>query len=747
MAQSVSYHYWSDSNKVRIEVIQVDNGASHVNVSANFQVNSFDGAQGYQADADAFNNYAYYGDLTAGQTYISFNGTNGAYTGSGWKSIATKWVGTIPRSAGTFKVSWATLWEDTYETQHALGFETPAITIMAYTPPNAKDTLSNYSAATIGTAVTFTVTNSTSYAHTDTLSYSIGNASGNISSSFSVAANSTKTITWTPPSSLGAQIPTSFTGTVTLTLTTSGQGSDTYTCQLTVPSYTYTMNNMSVAKTNYTTIGGTNYVAGKHTARWTMPTFPSAKYGATLTGTFYAISGGNVLYTKTVSSGGTADYSYGTAGTVTGSLRVEDSRGVTVQKTTGTTWVANPSVSVTFTAKRSGATTTVNLVASGTYSSTLTGLAATLEISKSGTPVQSAVGAGGTASISTTDTLALASSQAYIATMTDTLGNVASKTVTVPTSFQYIQVGGGANGKGVAIGRAASTTGTDSLEIGLPTIIDEPTRVARFREYMQSDVDNNVMASVIDILTPRVSSIHFGADSYGTSDDDLAQVLRAYLIWLAKNFQFDFCQTHGILNHRGMYSIEVCLCRANVDANGVPRLCMGTAYGYGVNAPIYRFGTNEHSFFCYPLGVTGQFMVQKAFLTVDTNNISHSADSIVMAPHVGYADLGLSSTNTMAEGFYALIQWLKTNYASNSNIQKSRCIVHGTFAGRSNGVTERNIMYWVMFYDISQSESNGTAPRYCTGWAMALDSLKIFTFRNVNGNFKVYEHVGTEVTA
>lgn len=742
MAQSVSYHYWSDSNKVRIEVIQVDNGASHVNVSANFQVNGFDGAQGYQATSDAFDNFIYYGDLTAGGTYISFNGTNGAYTGSGWYSIATKWVGTIPRSAGTFKVSWATIWEDTYEGQHALGFETPAISIMAYTPPNAKDTLSNYSAATIGSSVTFTVTNLTSYAHTDTLSYSIGGSSGNISSSFSVPANSTKTVSWTPASSLGAEIPNTFTGTVTLTLTTSGQGANTYTCQLTVPSYTYTMNAVSVSKVNYSTIGGTNYVAQKHTARWQFPSFPTAKYGATLTGEFYAISGSTILYQSSATSGGTADYTHTAAGTVTGTLRVTDSRGVMIQKTAGTTWVANPSVSVTFTAKRSGSSTTVNLVASGTYSSTITGLGATLEISKSGIPVQSASGAGGTASITTTDTLALASSQVYICTMTDTLGNIATKSVTVPTAFAYIQVGGGSTGKGVSIGRVASTTGTDSLEIGLPTIIDKETKINRFEPYLATDLDGNTMLSDYDFFLPRITRAMLGL-----SDNSIGPALEAYLVWATKNFHYPHARVRGIFAVGNEYAIDCLIQTTTVDANGVPQYSAGTAYTYGKANAMYRFGTYNYAFYYHPIDVISQFMVQKAYLTVDTNNISHSTDSIVMAPHVGYADLGLTDTATMAAGFKALIDWLKTNYASNTNIQKSRCIIHGTFAGKSNGSTDRNMMYQVMFYDLSQAESGGTAPRYCSGWAMMLNSLKLFTFRNNNGTFNVHEFVGTEVTA
>lgn len=603
MATSTSYVVWTYSQYVRLEIIQVDNGASHVNVSCNLQVHSsFSGANGAVGTKSSFDGQPFNGTLTAGATTIDFNGTNGTYTGSGWYSVATKWIGTIPRSASTFSINWYTYWRDTDKTLNVAHIPSGNVSIMPYVQPDGPDSLSNYSTATIGSSVTFTVTNTTAYAHTDTLSYSIGNASGNISSSFSVPANSTKTVSWTPAASLGAQIPNTFTGTVTLTLTTSGQGSNTYTCQLTVPSYTYTMNSVSVSKVNYQAIGGTNYIAQKHTARWSFPSFPTAMYGATLTGEFYAISGSTILYQTSASSGGTADYTHTVAGTVTGTLRVTDSRGVMVQKTAGTTWVANPSVSVTFTAKRSGSSTTVNLVASGTYSSTITGLGATLEISANGTPVQSASGAGGTASITTTDTLALANSMLYICTITDTLGNSATKRVTVPAAFFYIQVGGGSGGKGVAIGRAASTSGTDTLEIGLPTTIDGDTRVSMFREYKTVDVDQQALSSIRDVLVPRVTTAIVGATASGT-DAGRSAAFEKYMIWLAKNYKFDMIRCRGLFQNQGMFVIDAYLYSTVVNADGLPQYSMGLAYTYGGNT-LYRFGTSNYNWGCCKASLT-----------------------------------------------------------------------------------------------------------------------------------------------
>lgn len=603
MATSTSYVVWTYSQYVRLEIIQVDNGASHVNVSCNLQVHSsFSGANGAVGTKSSFDGQPFNGTLTAGATTIDFNGTNGTYTGTGWYSVATKWIGTIPRSAGTFSINWYTYWRDTDKTLNVAHIPSGNVTIMPYVQPDGKDSLSNYSTATIGSSVTFTVTNTTAYAHTDTLSYSIGNASGNISSSFSVPANSTKTVSWTPAASLGAQIPNTFTGTVTLTLTTSGQGSNTYTCQLTVPTYTYTMNSVSVSKVNYQAIGGTNYIAQKHTARWSFPSFPTAMYGATLTGEFYAISGSTILYQTSATSGGTADYTHTVAGTVTGTLRVTDSRGVMVQKTAGTTWVANPSVSVTFTAKRSGSSTTVNLVASGTYSSTITGLGATLEISANGTPVQSASGAGGTASITTTDTLALANSMLYICTITDTLGNSATKRVTVTAAFFYIQVGGGSGGKGVAIGRAASTSGTDTLEVGLPTTIDGDTRVSMFREYKTVDVDQQALSSIRDVLVPRVTTAIVGATASGT-DAGRSAAFEKYMIWLAKNYKFDMIRCRGLFQNQGMFVIDAYLYSTVVNADGLPQYSMGLAYTYGGNT-LYRFGTSNYNWGCCKASLT-----------------------------------------------------------------------------------------------------------------------------------------------
>ena len=624
MAQSVQYVTWSQSGHVRLEIIQVDNGASHVNVSCNFQVGpDFGGAGGLEGDWESFNGYGYSGTLTAGGTTISFSGANGDYPTSppyGFKSIATKWIGTIPRSAGTFRIIWNTFWRDTvYQSNQQCQVDSGNIAIMAYVAPNAKDALSNYSTATLGSVVTFTITNSTSYAHTDSLTYSLGSATGTIQSGISVPANSTKNVSWTPPASLGAQISTAFSGTATLTLTTTGQGAETYSCQVKVPTYTYSMSAPTVSKVNYTAIGGTSYVALKHTARFKAATFPAAQYGATLAGEFNISAGGSSLYQAAVASGGTVDYTHGAAATVTGTCRVTDSRGVGVSKSVSTTWVANPSVSCTFTAKRSGSSTTINLIASGTYSSSISGLGATITISKSGTTVQTAAGAGGSASLSTTDTLALASSQQYECSMTDTLGNSVTKRVTVPAAFFYLQVGGGANGHGVSIGRAASTTGTDLLEIGLPTTIDH---------YIQP-------------------------------------------------------------------------------------------------------------------------AVYKAFLGTDTASVAHSQDTIIHAPHVGFADVGCASTDTLAVKLKALTRWLRTNYASNSDVYKSRCVVTGTFAGKSNGVASQNMTYIVMFYDLSQIESGGdTAPRYSGGIAWSVvPADQLFFFGNSNGTFNVYQIKGTAYTS
>ncbi len=613
MAQSVQYVYWSQSSvAVRLEIIQVDNGANHVNVSCNFQVGPEQWHIGdLWGDCQSFDGKGYSGTLTAGSTSINFSGGNGNYpvgqTPLGYKSIATQWIGTIPRSAGTFSIVWRTVWDDTdYHSHQQCVVETGPISIMAYVPPNAVDTLSNYSSATIGTAVTFTITNSTAYAHTDTLTYSIGNASGNVQASISVPANSTKTVTWTPPTSLGAQIPSAFTGVCVLTLTTTGvSGSRTYNCTLTVPSYTYTLSSPTVAKTTYTGIGGSTYVAGKHTAKWTAPTFPTAQYGATITAMFYAAYGGDSqpVYSTSITSSGNASYTGERAGTLTGTIVITDSRGVTKSAYRSVTYVANPSVSITsFSALRSGQTTTVNYSATGKYDSTLSGNTGTLAIIRDNVQIDSASGSSGTASVSGTATQLTTESEVYTCTMTDALGNQATKKITVSTAFFYIQVGGGDNGKGVSIGRAASTTGTDSLEIGLPTIIDGETRVQRFREYMTVDADNQTLASVTDIIVPRVTTAQVGATAGGT-DSDRSAAFRKYLIWLAKNFPYTQCRCRGLFQNQGMFVIDAYLYSTTVNTDGLPQYSMGLAYTYGGNT-LYRFGTSNYNWGCCKASLT-----------------------------------------------------------------------------------------------------------------------------------------------
>lgn len=487
---SVNYYYLTDSeytgNHVRAEVIQVDNGSSHVNISINLQTD----ATLINSSQSNFggNLWRIFGKNINSASLFEYGGiASRLSTASGtWTGVVNQWCATVPKTGSGFYFSAILPWtyDDAQET-YPFAIADQYVAFKAYNPSDydTPDSLSSLpSSATLGTAVTFTVENGGSTAaHTDSLTYSIGSASGTISAPISVASGGEATVSWTPPASLGAQFASSNSGSCTLTLTTKNSGgttigTKTYTCTLSVPPYSYTIGTITPSKQTYTTVGSsTTYIAGKTKVRFAVPAPPAGQYGATRTATvslYY--TAGTVLYSQTITGATNVEYVGPSAGSFVCSYKVVDSRGVNQTKVSNVTYIANPQTSLTFTAQRSGSTTTVNLTASGTYDSSLSGNTGTLTIKKGTTTVTTASGSSGTASVSTTTTLATTASASYVATMADALGNTASKTVTVSIAFAYMQVGT-CSGKGVAIGKYGATSGTDKLEVGMPAEISDST--------------------------------------------------------------------------------------------------------------------------------------------------------------------------------------------------------------------------------------------------------------------------------
>lgn len=484
---AVQYIYDTYEGLTRLEIVTVDNSPTAVNLAINFQVHSdFTGygtAKGY-ASPEAFGNTPfgpdYYFITVKGgaDTLYNLSGRNGVWPGGvGWQTNNILFCGAVARSYGTVTIDA----QYRYRSRDGSGTGTVVYTavsasIPAYIPPDGGDALTNYASLTLGTANTFTITNNTAYAHSDVLTCILGSSETEIAT-VNVPANSSATYSWTPPASLGAQIPASMSGSGMIRLTTKNGGTtiaaQNYGATFTVPAYTYTISG-SISKTKMTYSSVSSYVAGKTTVKFTMPSFPSAQYGASLSGALRITSPSGQTMNMAITSGGTYSLTGSDVGTYTAVLTVTDSRSKTAQKSTTAAYVANPSVAITaFSAIRTGQTESVPISASATYDSTLTGNTATLTVTKNGTVISTQAGSSGSASVSLTDTLAAAASAEYIATITDYLGNTASQAVTVTQQFKFHQVGGGDLGHGISFGMAASLTGEDSFEVGLPGIFTD----------------------------------------------------------------------------------------------------------------------------------------------------------------------------------------------------------------------------------------------------------------------------------
>lgn len=329
-------------------------------------------------------------------------------------------------------------------------------------------------ALTLGTAATFTISAAAS-SYTHTLTYSCGSASGTIGD----AQTASRSISWTPPASLGAQAPTAYTVPITFTLTTyngsNAIGSASYTDNMTVPTYAYTLGNVTAARgTAYANV--TAYVAGKTDVKFTAPAIPAAQYGATGTYTLTVTQGSTVVKTQTITSGQAVTLTPTGTGATVATVKYTDTRGVSATKTATVTYAANTMPTVTLTAYRtatSGGTVQdvtglyYRATASGTYNA-ITGNTATLTLG--GT---SQAGSSGTVTKTVTGALAATNTLSITATVTDYLGNVASASAVIPQGFAVVQFGTGSDHKGVSIGKVGQVASAGFLEVGYGAKFDD----------------------------------------------------------------------------------------------------------------------------------------------------------------------------------------------------------------------------------------------------------------------------------
>ncbi len=461
----------------------------YVNVTVYFQISS--SLVGHYISTGAWS------ASMLGTTYTT-SGSSEYFDGdmwSGWKTLKTvfyqKGIWSVSKTRTSFSVSFSApsfTWGYTTYSVSLSG----TVTMQAWPVSGTKDTMSVTSSMTMGSSYTISITHKTS-GNKNTLTWKFGSQSGTLLSS-----STTTNTSWTPPTSLGSQVPSATSGTVTFTLTTynssgTNLGSTTYTSKLNVPSYSLTTPTVSAAKNTYTTVGA--YVANKTKTRFTLSGLPSGSYGATVTGS-YVIKLGSTQQTsgsKTGTSASNVDYTASAAGTLTLTYTINDSRGKTASQSASVTYVANKAPTISFSASRDGVTPTNWAGAvSGTYLD-VTGNSPTVTYS-TGTATAPTASGGSYSGGTVTGTLAETSSLSVKATVTDTLGNTASKSVTIGTVFAYIEA---TPNKVISIGRKASTDVSEKLQIGLPTEIEGTISQLNGGTFYQYGT-NNVIRTKLD---------------------------------------------------------------------------------------------------------------------------------------------------------------------------------------------------------------------------------------------------------
>lgn len=262
---------------------------------------------------------------------------------------------------------------------------------------------------------------------------------------------SSGTITFTPPTSLGSQIPSANSGTCTFylyTYTSSGThiGTKSVNITVSVPSYTPTISNIALTGNNL--LSGA-YVQGKSTVKVAITA--STSYGATIKSYSSTVDG------KTY-TGSSFTSSALSNGSKTVSVTVTDTRGKTATLSSSAFTVyayANPSIT-SFTVERQADGTTVIATVKGSISAINNKNAKTITVTLNGvaqTITSSSYTINGTTTFTNVPT---DSTFTATAKLTDSYTNV-TKDATLPTvavteDYHY-------SGKGKALGKVSETEG------------------------------------------------------------------------------------------------------------------------------------------------------------------------------------------------------------------------------------------------------------------------------------------------
>lgn len=401
------------------------------------------------------------------------------YSSTGWYKLGSRTITVDHNSDGSKTVTLSASWDCGFDSAYTPRTLSVSGSVTLPTIPRAA-TLS-YGSMTMGTAATIKITPPVSGA-TSTITYKFGSASGTI-----VTKTSAASVSWTPPTSLAAQIPNSASGTGTLTVETySGStklGSRAYTVTISVPS---TMTpTLTVALSDPTgradTYGG--YIQSK--SRLKVELTAAGVQGSTIKS--YAIKVGDIL--SATSDTATSGY-LPASGSLTVTASATDSRGRT--KTVTQTVTVTPYVSPTISAlavvrcKANGTEDPTGAYAKATFSGAITALGGKntatyrVETRETGTETWSTVATAAAGQYSPTDVsvvFAAAANKKYDVRMVavDAFESLASSNRFLPAAYTSMHI---ADSMGsVGIGRLCDKE--DTFQVGLAASFDEPVELGK----------------------------------------------------------------------------------------------------------------------------------------------------------------------------------------------------------------------------------------------------------------------------
>lgn len=401
------------------------------------------------------------------------------YSSTGWYKLGSKTITVDHNSDGSKTVTLSASWDCGFDSSYTPRTLSVSGSVTLPTIPRAA-TLS-YGAMTMGTAATIKITPPVSGA-TSTITYKFGSASGTI-----VTKTSAASVSWTPPTSLAAQIPNSASGTGTMTVETySGStklGSRAYTVTISVPStMTPTLTvDLSDPTGRADTYGG--YIQSK--SRLKVELTAAGVQGSTIKS--YAIKVGDIL--SATSDTATSGY-LPASGSLTVTASATDSRGRT--KTVTQTVTVTPYVSPTISAlavvrcKANGTEDPTGAYAKATFSGAITALGGKntasyrVETRETGTETWSTVATAAAGQYSPTDVsvvFAAAANKKYDVRMVavDAFESLASSNRFLPAAYTSMHI---ADSMG-SVGIERLCDKEDTFQVGLAASFDEPVELGK----------------------------------------------------------------------------------------------------------------------------------------------------------------------------------------------------------------------------------------------------------------------------